>query len=541
MGLQIPSPSSGRAITTVALVVVLGALVGSHFSDSLSRVGRVVASEAISSEIAQFEAVVSAIEASSADASDLGSAVMKGAIPQMLANLDPHSQFFEPTPFVRLREEQAGTYAGVGMQIVMFEGSPIVEHPFPETPAFQAGVRPGDAIRTVDGQKTRGRTIDEVVDLVRGLRGTAVRLGLERDGQPELVEVDVIRDTIPRPTIPLAFLVKPGIGFIQISSFGETTAAEFDAALKKLNQAGLEGLVVDLRDNHGGLLTAGVHVAGQFLEEGALVVSHRGRASRERRYYAEPRADNRAYPMTILVDCRSASAAEIVAGALQDHDRALIVGGSNTFGKGLVQSVLQLPQSAGMVLTTARYYTPSGRLIQRDYDEVTLGEYYADPCSETFRPDQSEAHLTDAGRVVYSGSGITPDARIDSELVGYFERDLINVRAFDRFANRLLGELDKLPPDWDFDANALSKFRNFAAQLAVATSDGDFRRAEPFLRRKAKQAVYTAAFHVDEGAKAEAELDPAVLRAVALLLKAAELRQSARPAVTQARLPRRTH
>lgn len=537
MGLRTPSPANGRAIGTVALTVLLGALGGSQFSGSLSRVGRVVPSEDIGREIAEFESVVRAIEASSADAADLESAVMKGAIPQMLASLDPHSQFFEPTPFVRLREEQAGTYAGVGMQIAMFEGVPIIEHPFPGTPAFKAGVRPGDAIRTVDGQGTRGRTLDEVVELVRGLRGTAVRLGLERDGRGGLVEVDVIRDTIPRPTVPLAFLVKPGIGFIQITSFGETTADEFDAALKKLNETGLEGLVLDLRENHGGLLTAGVHVAGQFLDEGALVVSHRGRASRERRYYAEPRADNRTYPMTVLVDCRSASASEIVAGALQDHDRALVVG-ANTFGKGLVQSVLQLPQSAGMVLTTARYYTPSGRLIQRHYDDVTLGEYYANPCSETFQPDRSDAHLTDAGRVVYSGSGITPDAHIDPEMVGYFERDLLNVRAFDRFANRLLRDSDKLPPHWDLDAAALGRFRDFAAQLAVATTDEDFRRAEPFLRRKAKQAVYTAAVHVDEGARANAELDPAVLRAVDLLPKAAQLRRSARPAVAQARLPK---
>ena len=193
-----------------------------------------------------------------------------------------------------------------------------------------------------------------------------------------------------------------------------------------------------------------------------------------------------------------------------------------------------------MVLTTARYYTPSVRLIQRHYDDITLGEYYANPCSATFEPDQSEAHLTDAGRVVYSGSGITPDARIDPELVGYFERDLINVRAFDRFANLLLRDVDKLPPRWDLDANGLSKFRAFAEQLAVATSDADFRRAAPFLRRKAKQAVYTAAVHVDEGAKADAELDPVVLRAVALLPKAAQLRRSARPAVAQTRLPRRS-
>jgi carboxyl-terminal processing protease len=191
-----------------------------------------------------------------------------------------------------------------------------------------------------------------------------------------------------------------------------------------------------------------------------------------------------------------------------------------------------------MVLTTARYYTPSGRLIQRHYEDVTLGEYYANPCSQSFAPDRSDAHLTDAGRIVYSGSGIAPDVRIDPELVGYFERDLMNVRAFDRFAYRLLRDIEKLPPYWDVNAGALGQFRDFAAQLAVATSDEDFRRAEPFLRRKTRQAVYTAAVHVDEGAKADAELDPVVLRAVALLPKAAELRRSARPTVAQARLTR---
>lgn len=522
MGLRIPSPSSGKAITKVALVVVFGALVGSYFSDSLSRAGGVVASEEISAEIAQFEAVASAIEASSADASDLESAVMKGAIPQMLASLDPHSQFFEPTPFVRLREEQSGTYAGIGMQITMFEGAPIVEHPFPGTPAFESGVRPGDAIRTIDGKKTRGRTLDEVVELVRGLRGTAVRLGLEREGRRGLVEVDVVRDTIPRPTVPLAFMVKPGIGFIQVTSFGETTADEFDAALKKLNKAGLEGLVLDLRDNHGGLLTAGVHVAGQFLENGALVVSHRGRASRERRYFAEPRADNRAYPMTVLVDCRSASAAEIVAGALQDHDRALIVG-RDTFGKGLVQSVFTLPRSSGMVLTTARYYTPSGRLIQRAYNDRSLADYYRDPCSPDYTPEATEAKLTDSGRTVYGGMGISPDVEAPREDDDPYRRALEEARLFERFAQVMALEMQRLPDGWDVGEETLEGFQRFVQRERLDFSDADFDRNRDHIVRRLKSSVYTAFYNVDEGLRVDAELDPEVRQATALLARAALL------------------
>lgn len=501
------------------------------FSDSLSRVGRVVPSDDIGNEIARFEAAMAAIEDTAADTADLDSAVMKGAIPQMLALLDPHSQFFEPTPFVRLREEQAGSYAGVGMQIAMFDGDPIVEHPFPGTPAFRAGVQPGDAIRVVDGKPTDGSTITEVANLVRGIRGTIVRLGLEREGEGKLVELDVTRDSIPRPTVPLAFMLEPGVGYVHISSFGETTSNEVDAALETLQRDGLEGLVLDLRGNRGGLLGAGVHVAGQFLHAQALIVSHAGRASREQRYYAEPLANHRNYPMTVLVDCTSASASEIVAGALQDHDRALVVG-ANTFGKGLVQTVLQLPQSAGMVLTTARYYTPSGRLIQRRYDEISPGDYYAGPCQQDFEPDRSEARLTDAGRVVYSGSGIQPDIAIAPELVGDFERSLDNVRGFGRFARRLLRNMEKLPTGWEMTDSDVRQFRQFAAQLGVETTDEDFERAQPFLRRRIMQSVYTSAVHVDEGARIRAQLDPAVIRAAALLDKAALLSD---PAATTAR------
>lgn len=517
--------------------MLFGSAAGTYFSDSLSRVGRVVPTEDLSADLTRFQEVLEAVEESSADAGDLDAAIMKGAIPHMLALLDPHSQFFEPTPFVRLREEQSGSYAGIGMQIALFEGETIVDYPFPGTPAFNAGIRPGDAIRMVDGQSTKGRSIDEVADLVRGVQGTSVRLSLEREGEPKPLKLSVLRGSIPRPTIASAFMLKTGIGYIQVNSFGETTSSEFDQALKKLNEAGLEGLILDLRDNHGGLLNAGVHLAGQFLERGALVVSHRGRASRERRYLAEPLADNRSYPMTVLVNCRSASAAEIVAGSLQDHDRALVVG-TNTFGKGLVQSVLQLPQAAGMVLTTARYYTPSGRLIQRSYDTQTLGEYYADPCLESYEPDRTDARLTDSGRVVYSGSGITPDVEIGPELIGDFERGLSEVRAYDRFAARLLREVSQLPAHWDLDDAGLRRFRSFAAGLKVQTSDEDFERAVPYLRRKTRQAVYTAAVHVDEGSRAYLELDPAVLKAAALLPRAAQLRRNADAAVAQAQTTR---
>jgi carboxyl-terminal processing protease len=507
-----------------AVLVASAAWFGGRHGETLGRWGRVAGSAETADQTARFRSVLNVVAGSLAEAPDLEDAVFKGAIPGMLARLDPHSQFYDPEQFERLREEQQGSYAGVGMQIREFRGDTIVDFPFPATPAFRAGVKPGDVIVAIDGISTKDYGVDEVARDVRGPRGTTVRLGLERTGNRRL-EIDLLRDN-PRPTIPLAFELRPAIAYLKITSFGETTADELDAALADFQSRPLRGLVLDLRDNHGGLLTAGVHVAGRFLPDGASVVSHRGAHSAERRYDAQFGDGGETYPMTVLVNCRSASASEIVAGALQDHDRALVVG-TNTFGKGLVQSVYPTPANTAVVLTTARYYTPSGRLIQRDYDGVAAEDYYGDPCSADFEPDRSDARITDGGRTVYGGGGVAPDVSVRPGSDGPFLRQLAEARSFERFAQTL--PLESFDREWRPNAAAVSAFLSFAALDGIAAEPEVLEREMPEIRRRLRTHVFIAAFDVDAGARVDAESDPQVLAAASNLSLAAALLEQAKP------------
>ncbi|MEZ5361255.1 MAG: S41 family peptidase [Bryobacterales bacterium] len=522
-----------RALLVVSLVAG-AALIGGRYGDTLGRLGRVAGRAQTADQTERFRDVLAVVSDELAEEPNLEDAIYKGAIPGMLSRLDPHSAFYDPEQFERLREEQQGSYAGVGMQIREFRGDTIVDFPFPETPAFRAGVKPGDVIRTIDGISTEGYGVDEVARDVRGPEGTTVRLGLERGAATEL-ELDLQRDSIPRPTIPLAFLLRPGIAYVKITSFGETTGAELDNALDRLGETRLNGLVLDLRDNHGGLLTAGVHVAGRFLPEGSTVVSHSGLHSPKRSYQAQFGSMGSAFPMTVLVNCRSASASEIVAGALQDHDRALVVG-SNTFGKGLVQSVYPTPSNTAVVLTTARYYTPSGRLIQRDYDGLAADDYFADPCAADFEPSHSDARLTDGGRTVYGGGGVTPDVAIALAPDDLFLRQLSAARSFERYAQTL--DLSQLTPEWRPTEQDVSGLLAFAALEGIAAEPEVLERDMAEVRRRLRMHAMTAAFDVDAGARASAEDDPQIHDAAAKLNIAAALLEQRKNGAVASNRPR---
>lgn len=508
-----------RPVLGAVVLVALSALAGERFGPTLREWGGI---DSHSTAAEQTERLAHALRIASqfaAEPVDLEEAVYDGAIPGMLGRLDPHSQFFDPQDFERLREEQRGSYAGVGMQIRSFRGAVIVDFPFPQTPAFEAGLRPGDRINSIDGVSTEGYSINEVAETVRGRVGTTVRLSLTREESEREFDVDVLRARIDRPTVPLAFELESGVGYIKITSFGETTSDEVDRALEDLEANGLRGLVLDLRDNNGGLLNAGVHVAGRFLDRGSVVVEHRGRNSALKQYRARSGRRGEKYPMTVLVNCRSASASEIVAGALQDHDRALIVG-ETTFGKGLVQSVFQGPRSTGVVLTTARYSTPSGRLIQRPYSDGDIAHYYSDPCSDDFAPQPTEVRTTGAGRPVYGGAGISPDVRLPRESLDEFQDYLVRARAFERYAARIAEEVG---PDWEPGADDYARFRNFVEQERIAPGGDEYERHAGFIRRMMMTAAYTAAIDVDEGARVNARMDPEVLQAASLISEAAKL------------------
>ena len=325
-----------------------------------------------------------------ADPVDTDKVIYDGAIPGMLHVLDPHSNFFDPKQYALFREEQEGRYYGVGMIVEQRDNQTVVQAPFVNSPAYKAGIRPGDTILKVDGKTCTGLTTNQVADMLKGAKGTPVHITLGREGWDKPIEVTVVRDEIPRPGVDISEMVKPGIGYVHVSAFNETTDHDIAAALKQLDWSQLDGLVIDLRDNGGGLLNQAVGMADLFLDKNELVVSHHGRSSPERPYYAVRGNQGIDVPLVVLVNGQSASASEIVSGAIQDHDRGLIVG-ETTFGKGLVQTQFPLSENTALLLTTARYYTPSGRLIQRNYKNVTLYDYHYNPQ----RPSKPDVKLTD--------------------------------------------------------------------------------------------------------------------------------------------------
>ena len=512
-------------------LVLAGALAGGLFGPRLG-VAAAASEDDVKSSFRQFSQVLSTIEQRYADGVEAEKAIYQGAIPQMLQALDPHSQFFDPESYERLRDDQRGRYAGVGMTIQPRDGQTVVVHPFPKTPAYRAGLRPGDIIVEVDKEKMEGLSSTEVANRLRGPEGTDVEIGYERPGHKGMTYVTVTRATIPRPSVPVAFELRDNIGFIKIESFNENTGKELDDALDKIGPDDLKGLVLDLRDNRGGLLSQGVYVSDEFLEKGQTIVSHYGRSSSERAYKAQRGNRGRHFPMVVMVNCNSASASEIVAGALQDHDRALVVG-TNTFGKGLVQTVYPLGETSGLALTTARYYTPSGRLIQRRYDGVSMVDYYNDPCSEHFKPVRDEVKLTDHGRQVYGGGGIEPDIAVSAERLNDFQIKLRRAYSFENFAQHYTLDRDSMPEGWEPNDQVVEEFRQFLRDEDVEFEEATFTENVGFIKRFIKREVYISAYDLEQGEQVYYELDPEVEKALEALPAAQKLLEDPSRVVAQ--------
>ena len=481
---------------------------------------------AVNENVDSFTKVLAVIEQHYAEAVDTEEAIYRGALPNMLHALDPHSQFSDPESFNQLRSEQKGRYAGVGMQIGPRNGNTVVVAPFPKTPAYRAGLRPGDVIAEVNGEPMDGLSVGEVAKNLRGPVGTTVKIGIDRRGVDEMIEVEVVRASIDYPSISSVFFIKPDVGFIKLDRFNETTGRELDAALDEFKGDGLKGLVLDLRRNRGGLLSEGVYVSDRFLKKGQLIVSHHGRSSIERKYAAKNGNRGEVFPMVVLVDCDSASASEIVAGALQDHDRALIAG-TPTFGKGLVQTVFPLPQTSGLLLTTARYYTPTGRLIQRGYGDVSLWKYYSDPCREGYEPQTDDVRLTDNGRRVFGGGGITPDVRLTEPKLNDFQLNLVRNYAIQTFAQEYTLEHADLGASWEPTDAIIEEFRQFLYREKIEFKEAGFGENIDYIKRVLKTEVYISAFDLHEGQRVKHSLDPIVQKAVELLPKAKQLLESA--------------
>ena len=511
-----------RAILTIAAVIAVSSIVGGVYGLRIGTNGNLIRMAPLNDHVNRAHQVTRWIDRRFVESVDWSRAMYEGAIPSMLATLDPHSTFLSTEEFLKMREHERGSYAGVGMQIVNFGSKTVVEFPFPETPAFEAGILPGDTLEMVDNEPVSGLDLNEVAGQVKGPPGTSVHLSLSRSGLDRWIEVDLVRHVIPRPTISTKLLFEDGTGYLRINSFGERTGDELDAALRSLEGLGMRGLLLDLRDNKGGLLSAGVKVASRFLERGQSVVSHRGRNSPERRYGSEIDEPDLDYPIVVLVNCNSASASEIVAGALQDHDRALIAG-TNTFGKGLVQSVFALPEETGMVLTMARYYSPSGRLIQRPYDNLTASEYFTEPCSEQYSPEQSTVRLTDGGRKVYELGGIAPDVQIADPQSTPFQRHVEQQRMVERFVARVRSEGHTMLRGEAPAPEMLGDLLQFMADRGVRSGRRLATEDRQYLMRALAIHLHISYFDYDEGLRVQASYDPVVLQARSLLGQAVHL------------------
>ncbi|MGH9671926.1 MAG: S41 family peptidase, partial [Bryobacteraceae bacterium] len=327
------------------------------------------------------------------------------------------------------------------------------------------------------------------------------------------------------------FFLKPGIAYIDIEHFNENTSREVEDNFKRLGENNIKGLILDLRDNPGGLLNEGVLVADRFLQKGQLVVAHRGRATAEKPYMVRYGNNGREYPIVVLVNRYSASAAEIVSGALQDHDRGWILG-ENTFGKGLVQTVYPLNDGTGLALTTARYYTPSGRLIQRDYTNTSFFDYYYRKNIETQNP--RDAKPTDSGRIVYGGGGISPDEKFEAPKASKLQTQIIRRFALFGFSARWFSNHStRLSKDWQPDAEVVDGFRDYLRKEGLAFTDAEFATDRDWIRKELRREMFITAFSGDEARKVAIESDPMVLRAIESLPKAKELLENARKLIVQ--------
>ena len=511
---------------------------------------------AIKSDLAE---ALSVIQSNHIDGRNLDyNEVFKSSISGMLSVLDPHSTYFDPKEYASFRTEQRSEYFGIGATIEdLREGKDVntfIRATFPESPAARAGLRFGDRILAIDGKSMAGQPYPEVRKFLLGPRGTTVKVTVEHPATKQTETVSITRDAVSLPSIAQAYMLRPGVGYVAMTGgFNLTTADEFDQALRLLHNKGLNMLVLDLRGNRGGLLIQAVRVANTFLQRGQMIVSQKGRFRDSSQSYAAVNENPDNVPVVVLVNGDTASAAEIVAGALQDHDRALIIG-ETTFGKGLVQFPFQLDYDSALLLTIAKYFTPSGRLIQRNYSDGGFYNYYfpgglaADKSNQQNQQTGPESH-TDSGRAVYGGGGIAPDEVVKPGLISAAERHLRDVLfafSLDLTSGRVAGfesykiqraidfEHDLVNEDYPVTDALFKELKKFAAaKPAYKVTPDQLDKARNYAERQLRYNILSAAYGYRTATQVFNDADPQIVRAVDAMPRARELAQAASRARTR--------
>lgn len=473
----------------------------------------------------------------------------KASISGMLHTLDPHSNFFDRREFNEMQEEQSSLFFGIGVTINERNGRIYVLGVSRDMPAERAGLRYGDALVAVDGKSTTGWHQSDALKHVRGDKGVPVEITVERAGEPQPITVKITRDEVPYPSVRNHFIARPGTGYIALSGgFNKTTSEELQLAMADLKKQGMTSLILDLRRNPGGLLKVAIQVSESFLPRGKGIVSVRGREgvfNRSRSSQSESDSPE-TMPLVVLINGESASASEIVAGAIQDQDRGLIVG-QDSFGKGLVQTVVPLPGGTGLTLTTAKYYTPSGRCIQREYNGVSIYDYYraryhlAGDGNALPQPSpQGKTVYTPTGRPLHGGGGITPDIVVKKSEEDVYWRD-----ACFEFARRLAAgtapgledfKVEKLEYNYKLRGSeyvitdqVINAFRSFLReQPHLRRLEGTLNAKLEYARRRLRAEVITAAYGLEVADQFLLESDEQMQQAVEALPKARQLTETAK-------------
>lgn len=529
-----------RPVSVVLFVIAVSALVGGLFGRSALAVD-----DKASARYATFSAALSAIEAQYVDKLE-SERVVYSAIRGMLGTLDPHSNFFDPREYAQMRERQEGRYYGLGITIQSIDGDITAASVFEGSPAYRKGIRRGDIISKIGEQDAKGWTTEQAMRSLRGPKGTVVQIEIKRRGYELPISLDVTRDEVQILTVPASFMIDATTGYIRHQDWGENTDREIQKALNDLRSKGMKRLLYDIRGNPGGPLDQAIKVSNEFLPKGKMIVYTRGRVrNSDQDYRATEESSFLDVPMVVLANRNSASASEIFTGAMQDHDRGYVVG-ETTFGKALVQSVYPISNGAALALTTAHYFTPSGRLIQRPWDE-TFDEYlsYTQKEQDANRPhNPTDLKRTTAGRPVYSGGGIEPDRYVPGQIEGFnptpFGRSLYGRQEFETYAQRFTAEGDTriaqtatgrrtVKRDFAVDDAMLKEFREQLVANRMKIDEAAFTKDLEFIKAMLRFRIDEAVFGIAEARRRLISADPQAQVALTMFGEAEKLAGLAKP------------
>jgi carboxyl-terminal processing protease len=451
------------------------------------------------------------LEQNAADPVNVDQTFYQGIIPGMLRHLDPHSSFFDPDQYSQLKQMETSTRKGFGTVVSILPGRVLVLQTLPNTPSTKAGMMPGDEIMAVNNYRLDRLELDQIVELLNESKQKPAQLVVRHPGNIRLAELTLVPEEMQSSSVERAFELQPGIGYIRVGSFEEKTAQQIRESIEKLGGRKLKGLVLDLRNNPGGLMNAALETSSFFLKSGQMILSVKGRNVPEKIERVPAENHPFTFPIAVLVNAKTASASEIVSGALQDHDRAVIVG-EPSFGKGLVQSVFPLSEGTGLALTTALYYIPSGRSIQKAFRsaDFALGATAA-------HPNERTDFKTDSGRPVPGGGGIVPDVPAYPVEMTQLRTVIEATGSFTGFAGEYIRD-HKITPDWQLPPEAVDRFFAWLSGRRIQPSLREWTANHDFVASRLKTEIFNLTLGVEKGDEVEARFDPPIQKALDAVL-----------------------